>query len=275
MAAIDHATDQASAESARDRLREQARALGMRLVSFTVTEDPIPDPALDSLPPADLRRIAAISRDMHARPQRHVAELERLTAEYPHIPMLFNHLAGALEAAGQRDRAVQIISETARRFPTYIFAFCNHVMMLVSQGKIEEARSLVETGPRGPIFTLVDFDPMRDTFHISEAISHAAMVGHYMLATGRRGAAEAQLKMLRESAADSPQYRSLAAAMGRTDDLLELAAALLRIAAERDRHKVRPTKRARTPRANRKTSREGGTAEHLVIEDSNPGLFDQ
>lgn len=273
MSALDVAANEPAAEEARERLRSQARAMGMRLVSFTVTEEPIPDPALAALPAADLRRIAAISRDMRTRPERHVSELERLVAKHPHIPMLRNHLAGALEAAGQRDRAAQIISDIARQFPTYFFAFCNHVMMLVSEGRIEEARGLVETGPRGPVLTLVDFDPSRDTFHISEAISHAAMVGHYMLATGRREAAEIQLKMLRDTAADSPQTRSLAAAMGRTDDLLDLAAALLRMAAERGRRKGGPAKVPGTSRPNRTVSRGDVKPKPPVIEGS-PELFD-
>jgi hypothetical protein len=251
MVSLDHAGDAPVAEFAREQLRAKARSMGMRLVSFTVTEESIPDPALEALPRADYQRVAAISRDMRRRPEKHAEELARLVKKYPRIPMLRNHLAGALEAAGQRDAAARVVAETAREFPTYFFAFCNHVMLLITAGRTDEARALVETGPRGPVFTLTDFDPTRDTFHISEAISHAAMVGRYMLATGRIEAAEVQLEILRQAAPQSPQYRSLAAAMGRTDDdLLALSAALLRMAAEHQqrgerRRKGEPAKNAR------------------------------
>ncbi len=245
MTALDHAGESLAVDAAREQLRKQAKSMGMRLVSFTVTEKPIPDPSLEALPRADHERIAVISRDMRTRPQEHLAELKRLVAKYPHIPMLRNHFAGALEAAGQRGRAAEVVAETAREFPTYFFAFCNHVMLLVAEGKIEEARTLVEGGPRGPVFTLTDFDPTRETFHISEAISHAAMVGHYMLATGRLDAAKVQLEMLQETAPNSPQFRSLARAMGQThDDLVGLSAALLRMAADHQRRSERRKARA-------------------------------
>lgn len=230
MSALDH-VDAGGTNPAmnitRQRLQEKAASMGMRYMSVTVTTEPIPDPALDALPRSDLDRIIAIARDMYTRPEAHVDELERLAAKYPHIPTLRNHLAGALEASGQRKRAEQLIAQTAREFPTYLFAFCNYVMMLLVDGKVDEAREMVEIGARGPVLTLWDFDPTRDTFHISEAISHAAMVGHYMLATGRHEAAKVQLDILKQTAPESPQYRSLAAAMKRCKDPLTLMAAVL------------------------------------------------
>jgi len=253
--------------------------MGMRLVSYTVTEEPIPDPLLEALPREDYERIAVISRDMRTRPQKHLTELERLVEKFPNIPMLRNHFAGALEAAGQRDRAAAIVQETAREFPTYFFAFCNHAMLLVAEGKIEEARALVETSPRGPVFTLTDFDPTRDTFHISEAVSHAAMVGHYMLATGRIDAAEVQLEVLRKTAPHSPQFRSLARAMGQTDDdLIDLSAAILRLAADlkrrTERRKVRAEKKpGRTARTKPQSDAGMPKRSSASSGDADGGLF--
>ena len=273
MVALYHANNGTSSEVARDRLRAQARAMGMRVVSLNVTEDPLPDAALEALPAVDIGRIAAISRDMYDKPQKHVAELERLSAKYPHIPMLRNHLAVSLEAAGQRDRAAEIIADTARRFPSYVFAFCNHVLALVHRGELREARALVETGPRGPLFTLVDFDPTRDTFHVSEAISHAAMVGHYMLATGRREAAKVQLKLLKKSAPRSPQYRSLARALRRPHDTPGQIAAALRVIAEQARRRTDRVNAPRKSSAKRKPNRE--STSRSATTDPTIGLFEQ
>lgn len=212
---IDSAGDDPVIVRSRESLREQAQALGLRFVTVTIVEEPIPDPAIEALPRAERERIEAISHDMYKRPETHMAELERLVARHPHIPMLRNHLAGALNAAGARDQANELIAETARLFPTYVFGLCNHVLTLISQGMIDEARAIVETGPRGPLFVLSHVDPTREVFHISEAISHAAMVGHYMLASGRLEAAAVQLKILKQSGPDSSQCRSLASAMRR------------------------------------------------------------
>lgn len=219
--------------------------MGVRLVSFTVTEEAIADPALDALPRTDLDRIAAISQEMCTRPAAHVAELELLAARHSHIPMLWNHLAGALEAAGERERAERIIADTARRFPRYVFAFCSFVMALLARGEIDEARTLVETGPRGPVFVLTDFDPSRAVFHVSEVSAHAAMVGHYMLAAGRPDAARVQLTSLRRVAPRSPQAQRLAEAIKRHKTIAEIADMARWIQAEADRRSARKPRRRR------------------------------
>ena len=252
----------------------------MRLVSFTVSREPLQDPVLEALPRAEYERIIAISHDMRTNPRKHLAELRRLVERHPRIPLLRNQLAGALDAAGERAQAAAIVAETAHEFPTYVFAFCNHVMMLVSDGRIEQARALVETGPRGPVFTLIDFDPTRDTFHISEAMAHAAMVGHYMLATGRFDAAEFQLDVLEKTAPDSPQYRNLARAMGRGDgDRLDLPGAVRRLSAQSKRQSERRAQRAKARDPGTKPGR-GTDAKGEVRPDAarsrdvDRGLFD-
>lgn len=232
MAALESAGHHPLAKQARNELCEKAAALGLRYACVTVTEEPIPDPALDALPPAEYDRIEAISRAMYTHPEKQVAELERLVEKHPHIPMLRNHLAGAVEAAGDSERAGKIIEETARLFPRYLFAFCNRVMSLISKGRIEEARAMMETGPRGPVLTLPDFDPTREVFHVSEAASHAAATGRYLLATGRREAAQVQLNLLKRTAPQSAQYQHLKAAMEASDVRSAVVDALRRIMAD-------------------------------------------
>lgn len=209
MSAFDGAGEHPIALVARAQIREDAAALGMRMVSFTVTEDPLPDADLDALPDADYDRIGQISRDLYTRPGDHVTELESLVAKYPHIPLLRNHLVCALEAKQQRKRAEQLTGELARAFPLYVFGYSNHVLHLLAAGKVDEARVLVESGPRGPLFALTEFDTSREVFHITEVISHASMVGHYLLATDRLDAAEVQLRALKSLAPKSLQTKSL------------------------------------------------------------------
>lgn len=219
----------------------------MRLVSMTITREPIPDPELEALPREDYDRIETISSELYTRLGAHVEELERLSEKYPHIPMLRNHLAGALSAAGEHERADKVVERMAREFPKYLFGFCNYVMLLIRDGKVDEARALVETGPRGPLFTLTQFDPTRDTFHITEATTHGAMVGHYLLVTGRHEAAGVQLKMLRELEPESLQCRCLAEAMARGKGIVVISEALRRLKSGFGRRTVRGTTNARRP----------------------------
>lgn len=230
MSALDTAGDHPIAEAARQQIRDRAAAMGMRVVSSTITEEPLPDPAVDALPERDFQRVQAISQDMYARPAAHLHELHALAAKYPNIPMLRNHLAGALAAADRHDEADRVIAQTVADFPRYVFAFCNHMMTLLADGRLDAARALVETGPRGPLFLLTDFEPGRDVFHVSEAVAHSAMVGHYMLATGRLDAARAQLKSLRQLAPDSPQTKSLRAAIRRYEATMKRAEAFRSLA---------------------------------------------
>lgn len=262
MAATDSAGKAGGADAARDAVRKQIEKDGLRLVSLTITEDPIPGPDLDAIPRADYERVLTISRDMYTCPQKHVDELDRLVEKYPHIPMLRNHLAVATEAEGRRDRAAEIIAETVARFPTYVFAFCSHVINLLSRGNVMEARGLVETGSRGPLFTLSSFDPMRDVFHISEAVAYAAMVGRYLLATGKPDAAKVQLDLLKRIAPKGEQYRSLDAMIRRGDGHhFLLAAALVKAKAQLEES----AERRKAREAKKKLKAEADSAENAAV----------
>jgi tetratricopeptide (TPR) repeat protein len=197
----------------RARLQSHAEAMGLRLVSMNITDEALPDPALEAIPKADLNRIEAISDNLRDRPEAHVEELDRLIEKHPNLPVLRNFLTVALEAAGEKERAKKVVEETARLFPSYIFGFCNQVSSLLHAGKVEEAKAMLETGPRGPLLLLPLFDPSREVFHTSEAVAYGVMLGQYFLATERVAAAEAQLEMLEGIAPDHPHLEWLSDAI--------------------------------------------------------------
>ncbi len=250
--ALDAASDPTAAEEDRASLLAQASDMGMRVASLTITEEPIPDPAMDALLPIDRARFNAIWNDMFISPHSHVADLEQLVERYPNAPILRNQFAVALERAGQRERARNVIAETARLFPRYLIGICNHAMVLVTEGKIDEARALLEEGPR-PLLMLVDFDPPRDTFHISEVVAHAAMLGHYLLATGRFEDAQMPLELLEQIAPDSAQYERLAMAMLSRAEIAKMVADLMPKVGGPKRTKPR-AKQSAAPGAKGKTS---------------------
>lgn len=67
--------------TAQRRLNDQAATLGFRLVSFTITQKQISDPALNALPRADFQLMAAIARDMNIRLAATLADLETLVVK--------------------------------------------------------------------------------------------------------------------------------------------------------------------------------------------------
>ncbi len=167
-----------------------------------------------------------------------VDELKALAAWHPHLPILRNHLAHALNMAGLSRPAADVIAEMVRRFPTYVFGFANHVMMLLFDGKVEAARALLETGPRGPLLSLMQFDPSRTLFHATEAICYTAMSGHYLIATGRTEAAAACLKMCRQLDPDHRQTRELQQSLARVTILDRNLLGLTRARSGRPRKKA-------------------------------------
>ncbi len=209
MAALDDVEDTPGVEAERAALRARAEAVGVRLMSFMITEEPIPDPAIERLSKRERDRIERVTHGMFQDPASQVGELEELVARHPGLPMLRNHLAGALQAAGEIERAGAMIEETAGRFPDYLFGFANWVMWLVQEGRSDEARALLEPEGGPGRMGFAAFDPGREVFHLTEVVCYTATVGHYLLTTGRRREAERQLAMCREIAPGHPQTLAL------------------------------------------------------------------
>jgi hypothetical protein len=285
MSALDHAGDHPAAERERARLREEAAATGLRLVSMAITHEPLPDPLVEALPRTTRRRLDALSHAMYTEPAAHLDELRSLAAEHPKIPIFRNYLAVALKAAGRRDEAKAVLATTSREFPLYVFGYCNYIINLLADGEIEEARKLAETGPRGPVFTLNDFDPTRTTFHFTEVIAHANMVGRYMLATDRPDAAKDQVRMLRELDPECQHASSLEASILERGLLLRLADKLrseIEHGASRNTPRaakaVKPESKRQTNTAKSQTQKPTAGKNHKQVEggrDEGPSLFDR
>ena len=64
VSALEKAGDNPIANIARKRLHAEARGMGMRVATLTLTRERIPDPHLEALPSADLQRLTAITRDL-------------------------------------------------------------------------------------------------------------------------------------------------------------------------------------------------------------------
>ncbi|MBL8765079.1 MAG: hypothetical protein JNM07_12505 [Phycisphaerae bacterium] len=217
MQALDHAPDTPAVMSRRERLREEAKKLGLQLKSFSISVEPIPDPLIDALPAAEREAIERVHQAMYAQPAAQVEKLRGLIAKHPQIPVLRNHLYSALMTREEHDEAERVLAACVREFPDYLFGVCNYAIFLLQEGRLAEARALLETGPRGPRFNLFDFDPARVVFHISEALAFGCAAGIYMSATGRREAAKIQFAMLLDLSPEGPQTVALAAAMPQSD----------------------------------------------------------
>lgn len=190
---------------------------GLQLVEMKIVDEPIPDPTVDAMPKEDRLRLEELQPKVFKNPGRLLKELEALAARNPRVPKLQNFLLAALQATGDHKRAAEVCARTVRDFPSYVFGFCTLVQMKVGEGKLDEARALVEQGPNGPRFLLPQFDPSRDTFHVSELVAYTSMVGRYLAARGRVEEAVAQLEMMEEIAPGCRQAEALCEAIERAE----------------------------------------------------------
>lgn len=209
--ALEKKGDSPEASARRAELEAEAAAIGSCLISIEIVDEPIPDPDIEALPPEDRAELERIAERLFDDGASMVKALERLRRRHEHIPLLWNFLMVALVAAGKSDRAERLASETAERFPDYLFGVCNEAYRRLRAGDVEGAGELLETGPRGPRMTLTGMCPGRTRFHITEAVTLARTAGMYLLETGRIEAAMTQIEMLLAIAPDDPTLCELEA----------------------------------------------------------------
>ncbi len=70
MADLDALDQSPAMEAKRAKLRAAAEEIGIRLVSIQVTWEPLHDPDIEALSPADRKQIADVTRRLHEEPRR-------------------------------------------------------------------------------------------------------------------------------------------------------------------------------------------------------------
>ena len=151
----------------------------VKLVTFEITYDAVPDPQIERLPPEDQQRIAEVGERMFQNPENQVAELEELVATYPDIPLLYNYLMVAYRHAGRGEEATRVLHDTHERFPDYLFGRTNLAMGLLLSGRAREVPKLF-----GGTWDLTSIYPGRRTYHVSEAVAFYSVLAFYLAATG-------------------------------------------------------------------------------------------
>jgi len=168
----------------------------LQLLGYEITSEP------DSrrIPGSTQRLIESIHEML--TDERYV-EAERAaraaTAKVPGEQTLWNYLMVSLQAQGKIEEADALTLEIAERFPNYSFAQISLARLYTRQGKLDQARQLIE--------------PMtnRSSFHTSEFTAFCAAQIELMLAENNKDAAQSWLQMWEQVVPDNPNlghYRS-------------------------------------------------------------------
>jgi tetratricopeptide (TPR) repeat protein len=118
-------------------------------------------------------------------PAKAIPELVALIERHPDVPVFYNYLASAYVGVGDDARAEEVIEESYRRNPDYLFARVNHAEICIRDGDLEGAAEAL-----GGALDLQALYPHRKQFHISEVVGFTYAVGCYHLKTGNWEAAD-------------------------------------------------------------------------------------
>lgn len=164
------------------------------IVSYEITEDPMPDEAFDRLPIEVQEKINSLrSEVLTAKPKRALAVLETLIKQYSDIAQLYNYLFIAHYNSGNRAEASRVLRETLQRFPDYLFAKISWAEECLNQGEANKVKDIFE----GKL-DLTLLYPKRVRFHITEVLGFQCVVARYYHAQGNLEQAQQVYELMRQ-----------------------------------------------------------------------------
>ncbi len=99
--------------------------------------------------------------------------------QYPGRAQFYNLLQGAYFMNGQHEKSDEMMVEMYKRFPGYLFAFCNYIDLILMSDNVDEAESIIAGRA-----DLNDFYPDRKQFSEHEAAIFYATMCIYFIEKG-------------------------------------------------------------------------------------------
>ena len=165
-------------------------------------------------------------------PNQHLAtELRQCIAKYPNVPSLKNYLYTTLVQIGQVKEAKQVLNETIRKHPWYLYALATKALQTMQEAdpadpdSTAEATAEVERLFDGPPTDISLLYPERKTFHYSEVENFLLVCINYEILKQNPNAAESQLKLLKEVGFENkPILNALSQRIGLTRMMVNMKA---------------------------------------------------
>lgn len=177
-------------------------------VSYEIVFEPIEDEHKKDIDPELAEEKQVIYYDLRKNPKECSSRLKALIEKYPDHPVLYNYLTVAYTLMGEKEKARDLILETYRRFPDYIFAKMGYVEICLEEGKLDEIPRILDNK-----YDLKFHYPHRTKFHITEFTAFAGTVGYYFCRIGKPEVAKLYYKLLKDLAPDDPQTKRLKRAL--------------------------------------------------------------
>src|SRR5438552_4525777 len=98
----------------------------LKYSEYEITGESLEDNYLKSLPKKLQQKVKEEIEELHdlaySKPKEAIPNLERVIEQYPTIPQFYNFLSMAYGNLGENERAEEIVKETYKKFPNYLFA---------------------------------------------------------------------------------------------------------------------------------------------------------
>ena len=174
------------------------------LVSYEITEEPLPGAAFERLPSDVQAQINALHDEVVLQPRARQAldVLRALIDQYPDVPQLYNYLYIACYKLGDRAEAARLLQETVQRFPDYLFGRTSWAEECLKRGEPEKIAEIF-----GGKFDLKLLYPKRVRFHLSEVLSFHSIVARYFHALGNRVQAQRSYELMCQLNPEHPTTR--------------------------------------------------------------------
>jgi tetratricopeptide (TPR) repeat protein len=176
--------------------RSRALPKHLKLLSYTISYDPMPDTSrmrnsdLESAMEGVRRQLFDESQD---DPETAIPKLEALLVRFPDEPMLLNWLATAMQSAGDTEKAEAIALRNFQANPDYLFAKLNYAHMQLAKGDLEAVERILDKK-----FDLKLLYPERDVFHATEFIAMSHLMVSYWVKKGEFDAARRLFEAMQE-----------------------------------------------------------------------------
>ena len=138
--------------------------------------------------------------------QENLATISTYLSLYPNLPFLHYTLYKTYQFLHKRHEALEVLKNMLHQFPDYLMTRTEYALYLVRKGESKKAHAIL-----GYALIPSQLYPKRISFHISEWIAFAHVVGCCQVLSGKEKQALNYLKVLQMLAPHAPEVKDLQA----------------------------------------------------------------